>query len=595
MLSRCSWSIPCRWSMTSSLTGIATSGSARWTRSAVLGGQDGSASQNNLSVCLRTEPLRVLLDAVRTNAPMIYQLIIDNALWSYVQPRGGWVSYAEKVRRADAASATQRGRLSDPNQSTPDSVIPATKFEADHRTLAESGPLCDRRVAFIDIKEENARLPRGSELLQPVHSEHGSVWCGIVPAERRRLRCQGFDARGDLAAAKLAFDVLKTKVANAPILRQFDSAREVHIMLFAIAWALPHERDADFAQLLQATVTQHIGLDGSLSHLASPSKNSATVRLDPERICAHVPRDFVGHVLSFDWSAKTEKNGGYGSCSWIIMTAASAHLPSTTVNIAENTGINNGAVTVLDRGLAALIIVGDSQLAILQSMGVMACKKETLQLELVCHKKLNDQLSSVLYLHGLRHYNASADSLATEALESKMERVVLSGDRKTELKELNRVSKILYSRTDSADSGEPRAEMTVMTRRQARRVHFEDEANKDSAGISQNTGWNDKDANLQNSRAEGLQLESPRASLRVRRVEAQAHVEVSEAEPLKRQRLTRRLVVPTTMVDEVLHSSYNSIKGGQQGIVRTSNRVKSEFYWIGLNADISKHETCPDM
>ncbi|GMF47172.1 unnamed protein product [Phytophthora fragariaefolia] len=191
--------------------------------------------------------------------------------------------------------------------------------------------------------------------------------------------------------------------------------------------------------------------------------------------------------------------------------------------------MNNGVMAALERVLTDLIIVGDSRLAIQQSMGgVMACKKEALQLELARHKKLTDQLSSVRYLHVLRHYNAAADSLATEALESKMGRVVLSSDRKTERTELNRVSEILYTSPDSADSGEPRAEMTVMTRRQTRRVHFEDEANKDSAGISQNTGLHDEVANSPNSRAEGLQFESPRAPKRVRRVEDQAEVEVSE-------------------------------------------------------------------
>ncbi|GMF53883.1 unnamed protein product [Phytophthora fragariaefolia] len=149
-------------------------------------------------------------------------------------------------------------------------------------------------------------------------------------------------------------------------------------------------------------------------------------------------------------------------------------------------------------------------------MGLMACKKEALQLELAGHKKLTDQLSSVSYLHVLLHYNSAADSLATEALESKMGRVVLSSDRKTELKELNRVSEILYTSTDSVDSGEPKAEITVMTSRQTRRVHFEDEANKDSAGIGQNTGLHDKEANSTNSRTEELQFESPRAPKRVR-------------------------------------------------------------------------------
>ncbi|GMF49016.1 unnamed protein product [Phytophthora fragariaefolia] len=347
--------------------------------------------------------------------------IIDNALWGYVQPRGGWASYAEKVRRDEAASATQRGRLSDPNQPTPDSVNSATKFEADHRALAESDPLQDLvnspesdmfangepdestltpvfdRWSFVNnicfggttfedclatlsrpfarfaecrisiiftksifvqpavdflshevsqhgIRANPAKLAAFAELPFPTSKKgmqgflsplnYYSRFIQNVPvygAVLYQLKDADFADGGDLAAAKLAFSELKTKVANAPILRHFDSAREVHIMLFTNTWVLisfavllsPYhlkvkrirELDADFAQFLQATVTPHIGLDESLSHLAPPSKNSVTVRLDPELLYAHVPRDCVGHVLSFDGSAKTEKNGDYGCCS----------------------------------------------------------------------------------------------------------------------------------------------------------------------------------------------------------------------------------------------------------------------------------------
>ncbi|GMF52089.1 unnamed protein product [Phytophthora fragariaefolia] len=233
-----------------------------------------------------------------------------------------------------------------------------------------------------------------------------------------------------------------------------------------------------------------------------------------------------------------------------------------------------------------------------------------------------------------------------------MGRVVLSSDRKTELKELNRVAEILYTSTDSADSGEPRAEMTVMTRRQTRRVPFEDEANKDSAGISQNTGLHYKEANSPNSRTEGLQFNESRipgatdidpavvqAERRRRISKAQdeelrwadlkallrgefdslTHRRAQNASKIadsfvlsedgllyyqgqRRRRaepdsadISLRLVVPTTMVDKVLHSCHNSIEGGPQGIVRTFHRVKAEFYWVGLYADVSKHvQTCED-
>ncbi|KAJ8566268.1 hypothetical protein ON010_g6855 [Phytophthora cinnamomi] len=173
---------------------------------------------------------------------------------------------------------------------------------------------------------------------------------------------------------------------------------------------------ADFAQLLQAPVTPHIGLDESPSHLAPASKNLATVRLDPELLYVLVPSTFEGHVLSFDGSAKTAKNGGNGNCSWVVWClpawdieiAASAYLPSTTGNIAEYTGMNDIIMAELSRGIADLIISG---------------------------------------------------------------RVVLSNERKAELKVLNRILEVLYA---EADSAEPKAEMAVMTRNQSRRVHVED-------------------------------------------------------------------------------------------------------------------------
>ncbi|GMF34610.1 unnamed protein product [Phytophthora fragariaefolia] len=125
--------------------------------------------------------------------------------------------------------------------------------------------------------------------------------------------------------------------------------------------------------------------------------------MDPELLYARVPVDYDGYVLSFDGSAKAEKNGGYGSCSWLlwrlpswdIEIAASAHLPSTIVNIAEYTGMNNGVVAALQRGVSDLIIVDDSRLAIQQSMGMITDKKVELQVELARHKKLTKKFNSV--------------------------------------------------------------------------------------------------------------------------------------------------------------------------------------------------------
>ncbi|OWZ07479.1 hypothetical protein PHMEG_00020128 [Phytophthora megakarya] len=58
---------------------------------------------------------------------------------------------------------------------------------------------------------------------------------------------------------------------------------------------------------------------------------------------------------------------------------------------------------------------------------------------------------------------------------------------------------------------------------------------------------------------------------------------------------TLRLVVPTTMIQEVLQNCHDSLEGGPQGIARTSYRVKLDYYWVGLYTDVARHvRSCPD-
>ncbi|KAG2995102.1 hypothetical protein PC120_g21842 [Phytophthora cactorum] len=59
-------------------------------------------------------------------------------------------------------------------------------------------------------------------------------------------------------------------------------------------------------------------------------------------------------------------------------------------------------------------------------------------------KELTTKLRSVKYRHVVREYNATADSLATEALESKVSRVMLAETLKSELVALNRIQEVIY-------------------------------------------------------------------------------------------------------------------------------------------------------
>ena len=61
------------------------------------------------------------------------------------------------------------------------------------------------------------------------------------------------------------------------------------------------------------------------------------------------------------------------------MIGASAYHSVKTVSLAEYTGMNNGAQAALEHKLLDLIMMADSRLATQQSMGVIACKEDSLQ------------------------------------------------------------------------------------------------------------------------------------------------------------------------------------------------------------------------
>ncbi|KAG3195690.1 hypothetical protein PC128_g8269 [Phytophthora cactorum] len=462
-------------------------------------------------------------------------------------------------------------------------------------------------------------------------------------------------------------------------------------------------KDVKFAQLLQSTVTSFVDLEDSLAPVAPPSRGSATLKQKSMMVMAAV-RGFCG--------------------AWTIVTAASAFLESTTVNIAEYTGMNQGVKAAIDNNIDDLIIVGDARLAIQQSLGVIACRKETLQTQLNHHKELTAKLRSVRYLHVVRDYNAAADSLETEALESKTLRQVRDPERLLELQGLNRIHQVIYEPSSNtvevpdtiysldvvhslrASFGLQRKTfenfvdsdceiVSVMTRQQANEpsqrtpkasrhagktsgvpggateMNIGDQSTSDvSRGNAKEPSpaalaapfCDDRaiptsgDASGEPSQANGEpsitlneQSQAPSASdvdpvavqaERRRRIGVAQSEEArwrnikavltSDTEKLSyreardawkwsdkfvlteddilyyagsnRRRgadqgegLQLRLVVPTTMVQEVLQNCHDSLEGGHQGVVRTYQRVKKDYYWSGLYSDVEKHvRSCSD-
>ncbi|KAG3178524.1 hypothetical protein PC128_g16383 [Phytophthora cactorum] len=71
------------------------------------------------------------------NAHMIYQRIIDNPLWEYVQPKGGWESFDQRMMNTEEESSTRRKVLTELGDLQPSRL---TKFEADRRAQTKSDP-----------------------------------------------------------------------------------------------------------------------------------------------------------------------------------------------------------------------------------------------------------------------------------------------------------------------------------------------------------------------------------------------------------------------------------------------------------------------
>ncbi|KAH7491753.1 Retrovirus-related Pol polyprotein from transposon 17.6 [Phytophthora ramorum] len=108
------------------------------------------------------------------NAPMIYQRMIDNALWGFVQPKGGWNHYAKLMHAAEEQATLLRGtnneeslKLSAPETS------PRTKFDADHEASSTMDPVA--RLVNSPIADMFSNGEPDESVLVPVFDRRSFV------------------------------------------------------------------------------------------------------------------------------------------------------------------------------------------------------------------------------------------------------------------------------------------------------------------------------------------------------------------------------------------------------------------------------------
>ncbi|GMF22446.1 unnamed protein product [Phytophthora fragariaefolia] len=655
------------------------------------------------------------------NAPMIYQRMIDNALWGYVQPKGGKEAFAQRMKDAQAKALALRKEFMVISRRSPASARSAlqTKYEADHQALAEHDPLmklingpaadiftvgerdqsklvpvCHRR-SFVDdigfggstfdeclgtldrllarfaecrisvsftksvfvqhkgdflsyevtndgIRADSKKLAAIAEHPFPSSKKGMQAFLGalsyygwfiqgltVYGAVLYQLKDEDFAPGGDLSVARGAFTALRRKVAEAPILRHFDGSKDVYILLYANEWAPSSANSSPSAQGVLHAIG---GENPALLHTFLDTRMGVPVQ---------VVIRALGVFLS-QWHLKIKP------------------VRERDIEFAKLLQSSITLFVSLDEAVAPLAppSKGSANACNPASMGVIVCRKEMLLHKLTQHKELTAQLKSTRYLHIVRAYNAAADSLATEALESQVTKVVFSESRKAELKALNKIPEVLYVdepalaetdlpaqsrklsptqfaeptrhrptrqeavnevndlpadqespispqggaqrsasevtgnletildepvRADPKEASEREDPTTVQTERIRRERVAQDEERR----------WADLKANLRGD-VESLSFKrAANASKLADRFvldedgllqyvgKGRKLDEVGEHEP------QLRLVIPTTMIDEVLQSCHDSIEGGHQGITRTFHRAKKDYYWVALYATVT--------
>ncbi|OWY93014.1 hypothetical protein PHMEG_00037737 [Phytophthora megakarya] len=289
------------------------------------------------------------------------------------------------------------------------------------------------------------------------------------------------------------------------------------------------------------------------------------------------------------------------------------------------------------RGVRDLIAVGDSRIVIQQVQGLTNCNQPNLQRRLASCEALKAKFDSLRLVHVKRDFNQAADYLTSKTLLlGRSWSVQEDGERQ----HLERVSKIQeklmksaeihlvtghsgfvitqdeggcpdnpgrFSALDVMAAPLPRAAkiLVAVTRANARDQQVSSEP-LDPLDY-QRERWRrikvhqEQDEYLCDLR-DFLNGEVDRFTLhRLRKIAKVADLFALDARGVlyRLAQSTRgrprdaqdelRLVVPVTLREDILHYAHEDFQGGHQGIKRTHEKLRSEFYWPGMYADVERH------
>ncbi|GMF46773.1 unnamed protein product [Phytophthora fragariaefolia] len=314
-------------------------------------------------------------------------------------------------------------------------------------------------------------------------------------------------------------------------------------------------------------------------------------------------------VLSFDGAAKTSTRRGSCGCilwqlpGWKVLEARGFILNDVSVNDAEYNGLLKGVQMALDRQVENLVVVGDSRIVIQQVQGLINCHQPNLQKHLAECEAQKEEFRKLHLVHVKREYKQAADYLTSKTLTLDKSWTVQDPEEFLHLERVSKIAEKLMKPKNTPspevieyappDEEEPRRPMTPLEYQAERwrriRAHQE-----------QDTYLSEIKSFLKGD----IGRFSPR---RLRKISKVADMFALDARDVLYclTRSTRgrprdfvdepRLVIPDALRSDMLHYAHEDFQGGHQGITRTYEKLRSEFYWPGMYADVEHYvKECVD-
>ncbi|OWY94963.1 reverse transcriptase [Phytophthora megakarya] len=274
-----------------------------------------------------------------------------------------------------------------------------------------------------------------------------------------------------------------------------------------------------------------------------------------------------------------------------VVKAEGHILEGVTVNDAEYHGLILELKLARKYDVKELVAVGDSRIVVQQAQGLINCNQPNLHRRLAEYEDLRKNFVSVKLIHVKREFNQAADYLTSKTLVLGESWELDNLDEIVHLRLVSRIpEKIMKPSefpstpvTDAVRSDQVKPEVdspdtdtgipgSLATAAEAMMVMTR---SRTEAGVGSRTPVDQS----------GYQDERWR---RIKAHQDEDRLSTPTPERPRNKQSELRLVVPETLRADMLHYSHEDFQGGHQGINRTFERLRSEFYWIGMYADVQK-------